>query len=306
MRDFYLLGGTSYQLQHEDRSTPDTLYNQKSPTQYQVAGAQLAAVYNGGRIGLRLDGLVNYFTYDNGVTTLNVPVIETDRNRIEYTVTPRVSYEIVPGYSAFIKAPINFRQYQSQFNAFGYNQDSWGYEIDAGTAVKITSLITGEIYVGYLTQNYTGGRSPAVIAAGGPPLQSDSGVSFGGNLLWNITELTSIRANLGRAVEESYFIPASGSGQAPPGSYIESSVSVSVEHELLRNILLTGLVGYVNDAWESNPRVDNSYQADGGVRYLINRNLNAAFDASYRQRQSNAFGGDYSREVIMARINTQF
>jgi hypothetical protein len=306
LHNFYFLGGLNYQQQHEDRSTPDTIFNQKNPTEYQVAGFEGAAVYTSGRVGLRLDNTINYFTYDNGITSTGVTIPETDRNRFEYTVTPRVSYEIVPGYNAFVKAPINWRQYQSAFNTFGYNQDSWGYEIDAGTAIKITNLIVGEVYAGYLQQDYTGGRSAAVITAGQPPLTNASGVSFGGNLLWNVTELTSLRANLGRSVQESYFIPSNAPGQAPPGSYIESSVSLSAEHELLRNVILTGLVGYINDDWQGNPRDDNSYQADLGVRYLINRHLNALLDASYRQRQSNAVGGDYTREIVMARLNTQF
>lgn len=305
-RDFYFLGEINYQLAHEDRSTPDTLFNQKNPTQYQQSGLALASVYQGGRIGLRLDGTINYFTYDNGVTSLNTPIIETDRNRFEYVVTPRVSYEIIPGYNAFIKAPVNWREYQSSFNQFGYNQSSHGYEFDAGTAVKITNLIVGEVYVGYLRQEFDGGESAANIAAGAAPLQPTSGLGFGGNLLWNITELTSLRANLARSVQESYFIPASGPGQAPPGSYTESSFSLSAEHELLRNVLLNGLVGYINDAWQGNPRVDNSYQATLGVRYLINRYLNAALNASYEQRVSNVSLGDYTREIITARINTQF
>lgn len=305
-RDFYFLGEINYQLQHEDRSTPDTLFNQKNPTEYQQAGAALASVYNSGRIGLRLDGKINYFTYDNGITSLNVPIIETDRNRFEYVVTPRVSYEIIPGYSAFIKTPVNWVEYQSTSNQFGYNQSSHGYEFDAGTAVKITNLIVGEVYAGYLRQDFDGGESAANVAAGLPPLQPTSGVSFGGNLLWNITELTSLRGNLSRSVQQSYFIPAAGPGQAPPGSYTESSVSLTAEHELLRNVILNGLVGYINDAWQGNPRVDNSYQASLGVKYLINRYFNASLNASYNQRVSNVTLGDYTREIITARLNTQF
>lgn len=305
LRDFYFLGSVSYQLEHEDRSTPDTLYNQKNPTQYQLAGIAVAGVYQSGRVGLRLDETTNYFTYDNGITTLGMPIDETFRDRFEYTVTPQVSYEIVPGYSAFIKTPVNWVQFQSQYDIYGYNQSSYGYQVDAGAAIHLSNLINGEVYAGYLEQQFDGGRSPSVIAAGLPPLQPASGVSFGSNLLWNVTELTSIRGALGRAVLPSFFVPAVGD-VAPPGSYVESSASVSVEHEVQRNILLTGMAGFINDAWQGNPRDDNNYQVDLGVRYLINRYLNAALNASYRQRASNAAGAEYQREVVTARLNTQF
>lgn len=305
LSNFYFLGSLAYQLEHEDRSTPDTLYNQKNPTQYQLAGTTVAGVYQSGRVGLRLDGIINYYTYDNGVTTLNVPIDESYRDRFEYTVTPRLSYEIVPGYNAFIKTPVNWVDYQSEYNIYGYDQSSYGYQIDAGAAVHLSNLVNGEIYLGYLDQQFDGGRSPSVIAAGLPPLQPTSGISFGGNVLWNVTELTSVRGALGRAVLPSFFVPAIGQ-TAPPGNYVESSASLSVEHELLRDILMTGMASFINDAWQGSPREDDNYQLDLGIRYLINHYLNAGLNASYRQRASNAVGADYQREVVTARLNTQF
>ncbi len=299
--NIYFVAGASYQLLHEDRSSPDTVANQKNPIEYQLSSVNLGYVRQPGRLGFRIDGQIDSYAYGNGTTATGVTIVETDRNRTVYTVTPRLNYEITPGYTAFIKAPINWRDYQAQYDQNGYNRTSNGYEVDAGTALKLSNLMSGEFYIGYLNQDYNTGRSPLIpiAPANAPPLRGVSGLSIGGNVLWNVTQLTSLRAALQRSVEEAVFSP-------PASSYVQTALSVTVEHELQRNVLLTGLFGYINQDYQGLNRTDDNFQADVGVRYLLNRYLSTSLNASYRKRSSNIGYADYDREIITARLRAQF
>jgi hypothetical protein len=149
----------------------------------------------------------------------------------------------------------------------GVKRNSHGWEVDAGTAVEITRLVTGEIYVGYLEQDYQS-----------PVLKSPTGVAFGGNLIWNITPLWSIKGSASQSVAETDITQASSS--------TETNFSVTVEHELLRNVILTGNAGYIHDDYNGITRTDDTYLVGAGAKYLLNRNLRLSADITYSSRSS--------------------
>lgn len=295
LRDIYFLGGLQYQRLHEDRTSPNSIIGQKNPTEYQVAGGGLGYVHESGRLGLRIDGDANYYTYDNAQTSTGATVDETTRNRVEYEVKPRLQYEIVPGYFAFVQASGNVRQYQAKFDQNGFQRDSSGWEADAGTAIEVTRLISGEVYAGYLSQTYSDSR-----------LRPVSGVGFGANLLWSVTQLTSVRLTLSRIVQETIVTSTVGTTVTDASGDLTTGAGLSVEHELLRNVLLTAGVDYTQDAFQGITRTDDSYSGTAGTRYLINRYLSANLNFTYTKRNSTQSINDYDRELVMAQLHTQF
>jgi hypothetical protein len=287
----YVVGDAGYSLQHEDRSAPNAPTNAKTPVEYHVTGAYLAYVRELTRIGLRVDGTATSYSYNNASTGAGATIIEHDRDRIEYVLAPRVSYEFIPGYQAFVRAVGNIRQYnsvdQGALGAFGTSarRNSHGYEGDVGTAIDITRLITAEIYVGWLHQEYES-----------PLFSNVNGLAFGGNLLWNVTQLDSIRGSFSRTVAETILFPASSSK--------EIILSLSVEHELLRNLILVGSGELVRDEYVGLARTDNTYGGGVGARYLMNRNVRLTADLNYSSRSSSVAGSGYDR--ILATLGAQF
>lgn len=296
LNEVYILSGAQYQLAHEDRTSPNSIVGQKNPTEYQVGGLGLGYVHEPGRLGFRIDAIGNYFTYDNAQTATGATVVETDRNRWEYAVKPRLEYEIIPNYRAFVQASGNWRTYQSKFDQFGIKRDSAGWEADVGTAIDLTNLISGEIFAGYLDQYYAD-----------PRLKTAGGVGFGSNLLWTVTELTSLRLGVTRTVQET-IVNNGGVGAAfsEASSDLATGATLSVEHELLRNVLLQAGLIYGQDDFQGLQRTDNTYGANAEARYLINRVWTASLDFTYQDRVSNQSINNYQREVISARVGVHF
>jgi hypothetical protein len=290
LRDEYIQGGAGVQLSHEDRASPNASIGGKYPTQFTVADGNLGFVRNIGILGAQLTGDVQSYSYNNNVTDTDVEIPEAYRDYIQYTVTPRVTYEIVPGYHAFIQTPLNERQYDRGVDPLGFNHSSHGYEGDVGTAVNLGSALNGEVFVGYLRQDYED------RAFGSP-----QGLTGGANLLWNATELTSYRLAVSRVVDEE----AAGVTIGPSGAYIETTGKISVEHELLRNVVLTASGTYFVDQFSGVNRTDNNYNAYAGAKYLMNRVLSLGFDANFWHRDSNQPGVNYDREIIGLRLHLQ-
>ena len=293
----YFSGDAIYQLLHEDRSNPNAVITAKNPIEYKVMGADLVYVHQKARLGFRIDNTLTAYDFNNASTAAGVTIPENFRDRIEYVVAPRLNYEIIPGYNAFLRVIGNERQYFSQELGAGpagqnVRRNSHGWEVDAGTAIEITRITTAEVYVGYLKQYYEN-----------PLLKSPSGVGFGANLIWNVTPITTIKGGFSQAVAETTLVNASSS--------LETSVQLTAEHELLRNLLLLASVGYVHDDYQQvgPSRSDNTFGADVGARYLINRNWTATLDVNYSQRDSSAGNiptGNYSRVQAIASIKLGF
>jgi hypothetical protein len=290
LRDEYLQGGAGVQLSHEDRSSPDASVAGKYPTQFTVADGNLGFVRNIGIIGASLTGDVQSYSYNNNVTNADVEIPEAYRDYIQYTVTPRVTYEIVPGYHAFIQTPVNERQYDRGVDPLGLNHSSHGYEGDVGTAINLGDSLNGEIFVGYFKQEFEDRA-----------FSNPQGLSGGANLLWNATELTSYRLSISRVVQEE----AAAVTTTPSGAYVETTGKVSVEHELLRNVILTASGTYFQDAFTGVNRQDNNYNVYAGAKYLMNRVLSIGLDANFWHRDSNQPGVNYDREIIGVRLHLQ-
>src|SRR5262249_38227468 len=109
----YISADALYQLTHEDRSSPNALFG-KNPTEYKIMGLDLAYVHMVGRLGYRIDSTITSYDFNNSTSSTGATLNQQFRDRNEYVVAPRVQYEIVPGYNAFVRALVNERQYFSQ------------------------------------------------------------------------------------------------------------------------------------------------------------------------------------------------
>lgn len=300
----YVSADAGYALQHEDRSAPTAPGNAKNPVEYHVTGGYLAYVRELRRVGFRVDTTVTSYSYNNQADANGALIRENDRDRVEYVVAPRVSYEYIPDYQAFLRVLGNLRRY-NRFdeqtclalqgtptvpavfcNPANPNQsarrNSQGYEVDTGTAIKLTGIVTAEVYLGWLHQEYQSAL-----------FQDVNGPSFGGNLLWSVTPLTSLKGSFSQSVAETTLAGSSSS--------YETNLLLSVEHELLRNVLLSGSLGFVRDNYNGElitgkNRIDNTYGAGVGARYLMNRNVRLTADLSFSKRSSNA-GANYDRAI---------
>ena len=134
-------------------------------------------------------------------------------------------------------------------------------------AIDFGGITFGELYAGYLQQFYDDSDLSTVNAP-----------TFGGALTWNATTLTTVSLAVERAVLETTFEDAS--------AYVSTSGELTVDHELLRNVILTAGGAITNNNYEGANRTDWFYIGNLGARYLLNRNLYVSAGYLYRHRTS--------------------
>lgn len=153
----------------------------------------------------------------------------------------------------------------------------------------MTALVRGEIAVGYIHQDFDNPAFPDI-----------SGLGARGQLEWFPSQLTTVTLAAGRSVEDT---PLTGAG-----AYVAGSVGLSVDHELLRNVILTGRLTWSQDVYEGVDREDRRVSASLGATYLISRNLGLTATLSMLDVDSvgAARDQDFSVNRLAVALVTQF
>lgn len=277
---------------HEDRTSPDAPGSAAEPVKYNTYTGRVGYVSDGLRFGYEADAAVERDEYEAVPLTGGGLLPQSGRNVTSYELALRGNYTITPTYQLFVRGAGNIRNHDHTVAGFP-TQDSHGYRADVGVRVDLTGVTFAEGYVGYLSQDY---RSSS--------LGTVSGLDVGGNLTWNVTTLTTVKVNAERTVQDAN---QQITGLAASPGYLHSFAGVSVDHELLRDLLLNGNAGYANDDFQGIDRTDNVYTIGAGAKYLLNRHLYLGASYSFQRRSSSGSSaiGAFTQNIFMLRLSTQ-
>ncbi|MDF1685802.1 MAG: hypothetical protein ACJAVO_003001 [Parvibaculaceae bacterium] len=286
VRDSSIDLAASYDHLTEDRGSANAIGVQTEPTEYDLLYGLVAINHKFNRVSLRVEGTYSDYDYDNGSLIGGGVSFQDDRDRAEMVGTVQVGYDVSPDTNVFLRGSINERDYDLDVPAATVDRDSDGYEVVAGVEFGISSLASGEIYAGYQEQDYTAAA-----------LDNISGLAFGVDVEWYLTPLTTVRATASSSVEETINATASG--------YLSNSYGLGLDHELMRNVIVSADVGYTTDEYEGITRTEDTLTLDLGVDYLINRNFRAEFGYTYTNRDSDTAGRGYDNNVVGFSLKAQ-
>lgn len=280
-RDTYMTARLRYQKLHEGRGSPDDAGGIE-PGEYELINPVISLFNRFNRFSILARGSLNRFDFDD-VPIVGGTVNHDDRDRDRNVVVLRGGYEITPEYEGFVRASYNTTNYDDAVDDNGFNRDSDGYEIVAGTRIDLTGVTFGDVFVGYMSSEFDDSS-----------LKRIDGITFGADLTWNVTELTTIRFGVVRTIEETTSGSASGT--------FDTAFNVSADHELMRSLILSAKFGAKQSDYEGIARKDDYRNFGLAGKYLLNRNLNLVLQYDRINRESDAVGADFTSNVFMLRL----
>lgn len=275
-----------YQKDTEDRGSPDVLGLAEEPVDYRRFEVVPELRYRPGRFTGSIGAVIQGFDFDDAPLVGGAIQNNDDRDRNLYGAFGRAAYELSPGYEVFAVGLFSTIDYDQALDDNGFNRDSDGYQFDAGARFEVTNVVAGEVSVGYLSRNYDD-----------PALATVEGVSTEIDFEWYVSRLTTILLGGSRRVQETTIFGASG--------YLETAVDAGVDHELMRNLILSANVRFSNRSYEGIARDDDQYEISARALYLINRNLSLAGEYRHINRDSTVAGEDYGRNVVFLTLRLQ-
>ena len=281
--------GADYASLIEPRTSSNTPGFAAEPVQYDITQAFLAAGRTLGRVRLSGRGDVRTFDYSDVRSVTNTVIDQDDRDREIRSLTGRVDVALSPATALFVQVTGNDRDYDVASTPVFAARDSSGYEALAGVNFELGAVARGELAAGYISQAYDDARFKDI-----------SGFGARAQVEWFPTELTTFTATGSRTIEDA--------GIAGSNGYLSSSIGVRVDHELLRNLILTASANRSVDAYEGIDREDTRLDAGISGTWLVNRNLGVNLAASrFEQESSGVRGGpDFTVNRLIVSLVTQF
>ncbi|MEL7198582.1 MAG: outer membrane beta-barrel protein [Pseudomonadota bacterium] len=145
------------------------------------------------------------------------------------------------------------------------DRSSDGYRLEVGYGQQVTELLYLDVRAGYLQQSFDD-----------PALNTIDGLSFEADVLWNVTPLTSVLLSAQRRVDETLNPRFTG--------LLRTEGRVAVEHELLRNLVLTGRIGYADLNLGNSDQDGRRWNVGFLADYRLDRNWSFLIEAEYFDR----------------------
>jgi hypothetical protein len=253
------------------------------PVEYDTitTGVSLVKEFNRLRVTGRLDD--KDFNYkDQGVVSFN----QNTRDRNELSYGAKAEYAVSPDTAVYATATGNKKDYDL---ASPTERSSDGYVLGVGANFDASELVRGDVQVGYMKQSY----DKAIY-------KDIKGFSARGSLEWFPTQLTTVGINGSRSIEES----------TAPGSagFISNNVGASIDHELLRNVLLSAAYAHGKDDYRGVDRSDKRDNFSATATYLLNRRVGLFLTYNYLKQDSSgaAKASSFKDNKLTASVALQF
>lgn len=280
-----LSGTGSYSVEHLANSSPDQPTSAKTPTKFSLVQSGATFSYNPYHFGFYLGGTFDRYVYDPNHLVDGTFSSNADRNEDAYSAYAKASYEVSPGYAAFVQANENLAHYDLTLDRSGLDRDNMGYSGNAGVDMLITNLIHGQAFVGYLYQRYKA------------PFKDVPGLNFGANVDWAVTPLWTLHFIASRSLNGTTLATASAED--------DKSFQVSADYLFRSNITLSGGASYLDATFDGSTRVDRYITPRLSAIYHLNPWLGIELTDTYQIRDSSVSGQGFSDNIVMVGLKFQ-
>lgn len=272
----HLLGGLRFSQNHEDRASPDAATGSADPTTYVTSHAHVGLAHRLAPFTIRLGGVFENLNFKDGSS----PTFDVDwRDRDQYSVGVRFSYQLQNAPEIFFQAATDTRTYDDQ----AVGRDSDGYRMGLGLRTENGPGFQAEAFIGYLSQDYDN------IA-----LKDVEGLYYGANLKWKPRASTQVTAYVDRSVNETTVSGAS--------SHLDTTVGTRLEHDLSAKLALNASLTYNNSDYQGTDLELDEVAAGVGARYYFNKLYYVAGGYRHISRDANDPIYEYDKNLFFVTI----
>ncbi len=253
-RDTRLMGEVQLRVSTDNPGSPNIQAGLAEYPIYTTLGGTFGIDQSFNRLDVAAGGTIDRTVYANSKLTDGEVTTNDDRNFNQYGGVGRVSYDLLPGVKPFGEIEGDSRVHDLQFDRNGYQRNSSGGYVRAGTSLEFTRILTGEISLGYAARNYVD-----------PRLNRLQGLLVGSSLTWTATPLTTARFYSTTSIDETTVPGVSG--------VLTHTYTFEVDHDFRRWLTGIGKFTYGTYDYQGDGRRDKTYSIEGDLVYKMTRNF---------------------------------
>ncbi len=255
------------------------------PVPYDSDEVQVGGTARFNRVGLLATGLYRTFRFEDVPGAGSAGQLSNQSFNTAIGALG-VSYALAPG--RFVNAVLRLQDIAYTNSTVGndprFGKDSITWAALLGFQYDFDGVWQGRIEAGYQQRDYEGSE-----------LRPLRGPAIEGGLTWSPTLLTTVRFVVATRLEESIRVNATG--------YRLNTGGIGVDHEVLRNVILSGDVALRNLQYRQPNQTATELGFVLGVRWLINRNIVLSGSYAYTDRLQATNGlTEFDRNLLMVRL----
>jgi hypothetical protein len=284
--DTRLLGQARLRVATDNPGSPNVQAGLAKYPVYATFGGTFGVDQNFNRLQVSAGAAVDRTVYQNSLLTDGTVTSNDDRNYNQFGGLGRVSYDLIPGLKPFGEIDGNTRSHDLLFDRNGYQRNSSGGSVRAGTSFEFSRILTGEVSIGWAARTY---EDPRLL-----PLQ---GLLTSASLVWNATPLTTTKFLATTSIDETTVPGVSG--------VLTHLYTAEVDHDFRRWLTAIGRFTWGTQAYQGDPRFDRIYSISGDLVYKMNRNLWVTGTLRRDWLDSNIPGNSTASTVVMLGVRLQ-
>ncbi|CAH2604440.1 Outer membrane beta-barrel protein [Rhodovastum atsumiense] len=262
------------------------------PAPYDLDNAHIGYYANFGRFALLPSFDYTQLRFSPADLGTGAQVSQSYQNRNVYRGAVQGRYEFAPQRNAVLEVRTTGTDYVSSTAMQGHN--SLGYAVLVGLDYASSAVWRFRGLIGYEIRDF---QSSAFKQRTSPVGEA--------NVIWTPTGLTTVTGRVARTIEDS-------SDPAVAG-YDYTSTTISIDHEYLRNVILSGYVGYQRADYIGSPASQTFYSLGVGAAWLIDRNFRLGLNYSLINQTgdtggsvtSPVRGGSYLQNITLLNLRFQ-
>ena len=275
---------TSFSHDHETRDDPSSPVNAIEPTRFETIDALAGLTHQFASAGVDVTAEYRNATYNDAKLADGARLDQGFKDRDTLQFTARGAYRLRESTVLFLKATRMDLNYRERTPG-DIDRDSVSTELSTGAGFGITNLMRGEIGVGVLDLDNQ------------DPTQRDRrSLAIQTNVELFLTQLVSARLDAKRT--------SGAADLAGSASFIGTDVSVSVDYEMRRNLILSARAAHSERDYTGIESKQTTRLAGVEARWLLNRNLNVELSYTHQKRDAPVpeLGRSFTQGVVTCGI----
>jgi len=284
--DTRLLAQTRLRVATDNPGSPNVQVGLVRYPVYATFGGTFGLDQNFNRLQLSGGATVDRTVYQNSVLTDGSVTSNDDRNYNQFGGLGRVSYDLIPGLKPFGEIDGNVRSHDLLVDRNGYQRNSSGGSVRAGTTFEFSRILIGEASIGWAARTY---EDPRLL-----PLQ---GLLTSASLIWSATPLTTAKFIATTSIDETTVPGVSG--------VLTHLYTAEVDHDFRRWLTGIGKFTWGTQAYQGDLRFDRIYSISGDLVYKMNRSFWVTGTLRRDWLNSNIPGNSTASTVVMLGVRLQ-
>ena len=275
-----------YNQQAERRGDLGSFQAAAERARFSALGGSVRLNQSLGRVALQAEGRYREWSYDDVPLTSGAILDQSFRDFQVTSGSLQVGVNVSPITQIFSRFTAESRRYDLRPGDAGFDpltfvdRSADSLRLEVGLQRQLTELLTATVRLGYLDFSYPD-----------PKVRDFKVFAYFATVRWNPTPLTTISLASERSVDETVSPTTAGN--------LRDELRLSVDHELLRQLILTGRVrlGWIEPSEAPTSLVTNSSQERQlslESRYYLFEKFRLSLNLQHTARDSSFAGLDFS------------